>query len=257
MGGLFWVTGPRFRFKVEFVCTSDTMTACRGCKKRWNTKTHQVLVCIADCTEREWSNQTCSGPNANRVDGWWLFHLLAWQRKLRSDVTVLQSYKKMTYFLSICPICILGLLGWYGVSACVFVCACVRVCVCVCARLPICPASSLIHLHTWCWNVSLGGGGWSQSTPSHLPPLNIRQQLHHRGGSNLWKNISLCTCSPAHVFLLQFTELGMFETVWQVKYYNYNKRDHCQWGNSFNSIEYECKPNDTRTLMWVNKEMFV
>ncbi|KAM7385313.1 hypothetical protein PAMP_001401 [Pampus punctatissimus] len=50
---------------------------------------------------------------------------------------------------------------------------------------------------------------------------------------------------------IQFTEAGMFETVWQVKYYNYNKRDHCQWGNSFNSIEYECKPNDTRTLMWL------
>ncbi|KAL7383086.1 hypothetical protein ABVT39_004658 [Epinephelus coioides] len=48
---------------------------------------------------------------------------------------------------------------------------------------------------------------------------------------------------------IQFTEAGMFETVWQVKYYNYNKRDHCQWGNSFNSIEYECKPNDTRTLI--------
>lgn len=56
---------------------------------------------------------------------------------------------------------------------------------------------------------------------------------------------------------LQFADVGLFETVWQVKYYNYNKRDHCQWGNSFNSIEYECKPNDTRTLMWVNKELFV
>ncbi|KAK5908791.1 hypothetical protein CgunFtcFv8_016818 [Champsocephalus gunnari] len=56
---------------------------------------------------------------------------------------------------------------------------------------------------------------------------------------------------------IQFTEAGLFETVWQVKYYNYNKRDHCQWGNSFNRIEYECKPNDTRTLMWINKEMFV
>lgn len=69
--------------------------------------------------------------------------------------------------------------------------------------------------------------------------------------------VCLCMCSSARVFVLQFTELGVFETVWQVKYYNYNKRDHCQWGNSFNSIEYECKPNDTRTLMWVNKEMFV
>ncbi|KAK2921636.1 hypothetical protein Q8A73_001121 [Channa argus] len=36
---------------------------------------------------------------------------------------------------------------------------------------------------------------------------------------------------------IQFTTAGTFETVWQVKYYNYNKRDHCQWGNSFNSIE--------------------
>uniref|UniRef100_A0A3Q3ETK8 Cannabinoid receptor interacting protein 1b n=1 Tax=Labrus bergylta TaxID=56723 RepID=A0A3Q3ETK8_9LABR len=43
---------------------------------------------------------------------------------------------------------------------------------------------------------------------------------------------------------INFTEAGSFETVWQ-------------WGNSFNSIEYECKPNDTRTLMWINKEMFV
>ncbi|KAG7251062.1 hypothetical protein CRUP_028926, partial [Coryphaenoides rupestris] len=60
-------------------------------------------------------------------------------------------------------------------------------------------------------------------------------------------------CKPESV--LQFTEAGCLETVWQVKFYNYNKRDHCQWGNSFSSIEYECKPNDTRTLMWINKEI--
>ncbi|MBN3278247.1 CNRP1 protein, partial [Polyodon spathula] len=54
----------------------------------------------------------------------------------------------------------------------------------------------------------------------------------------------------------EFNEVGTFETVWQVKYYNYHKRDHCQWGNSFSSIEYECKPNETRSLMWINKEMF-
>ncbi|XP_007890468.1 CB1 cannabinoid receptor-interacting protein 1b isoform X2 [Callorhinchus milii] len=56
---------------------------------------------------------------------------------------------------------------------------------------------------------------------------------------------------------VQFEDIGTFETVWQVKYYNYHKRDHCQWGNSFGSIEYECKPNETRSLMWINKEMFV
>ncbi|XP_007890467.1 CB1 cannabinoid receptor-interacting protein 1b isoform X1 [Callorhinchus milii] len=56
---------------------------------------------------------------------------------------------------------------------------------------------------------------------------------------------------------IQFEDIGTFETVWQVKYYNYHKRDHCQWGNSFGSIEYECKPNETRSLMWINKEMFV
>ncbi|XP_048863677.1 CB1 cannabinoid receptor-interacting protein 1b isoform X2 [Brienomyrus brachyistius] len=56
---------------------------------------------------------------------------------------------------------------------------------------------------------------------------------------------------------VQFPEAGTFETVWQVKYYNYHKRDHCQWGNSFSNIEYECKPNETRSLMWINKEMFV
>uniref|UniRef100_A0A8D0BKC0 CB1 cannabinoid receptor-interacting protein 1 n=1 Tax=Salvator merianae TaxID=96440 RepID=A0A8D0BKC0_SALMN len=55
---------------------------------------------------------------------------------------------------------------------------------------------------------------------------------------------------------MQVTDLGAFETVWQVKFYNYHKRDHCQWGNSFGFIEYECKPNETRSLMWINKETF-
>ncbi|XP_071596324.1 CB1 cannabinoid receptor-interacting protein 1 [Heliangelus exortis] len=55
---------------------------------------------------------------------------------------------------------------------------------------------------------------------------------------------------------MQFNDIGLFETVWQVKFYNYHKRDHCQWGNSFGSIEYECKPNETRSLMWINKETF-
>ncbi|XP_048357637.1 CB1 cannabinoid receptor-interacting protein 1 [Sphaerodactylus townsendi] len=55
---------------------------------------------------------------------------------------------------------------------------------------------------------------------------------------------------------MQLTNIGTFETVWQVKFYNYHKRDHCQWGNSFASIEYECKPNETRTLLWINKESF-
>ncbi|KAM9477307.1 CB1 cannabinoid receptor-interacting protein 1b [Clarias gariepinus] len=56
---------------------------------------------------------------------------------------------------------------------------------------------------------------------------------------------------------IQFTAAGLFETTWQVKFYNYNKRDHCQWGNSFRSIEYECKPNETHSLMWINKETFL
>uniref|UniRef100_A0A8C6TAC3 Cannabinoid receptor interacting protein 1a n=1 Tax=Neogobius melanostomus TaxID=47308 RepID=A0A8C6TAC3_9GOBI len=43
-----------------------------------------------------------------------------------------------------------------------------------------------------------------------------------------------------------FQKAGTFETVWQAKFYNYYKRD----------IDYECKPNETRTLMWVNKEAF-
>ncbi|XP_041418198.1 cannabinoid receptor interacting protein 1 L homeolog isoform X1 [Xenopus laevis] len=56
--------------------------------------------------------------------------------------------------------------------------------------------------------------------------------------------------------IIQFDDIGSFETVWQVKFYNYHKRDHCQWGNSFSCIEYECKPNETRSLMWINKEIF-
>ncbi|XP_053476498.1 CB1 cannabinoid receptor-interacting protein 1b isoform X1 [Ictalurus furcatus] len=56
---------------------------------------------------------------------------------------------------------------------------------------------------------------------------------------------------------IHFMVAGLFETMWQVKFYNYNKRDHCQWGNSFRSIEYECKPNDTHSLMWISKETFL
>ncbi|XP_024123338.1 CB1 cannabinoid receptor-interacting protein 1a isoform X2 [Oryzias melastigma] len=55
---------------------------------------------------------------------------------------------------------------------------------------------------------------------------------------------------------IEFNKAGTFETVWQAKYYNYYKREHCQFGNKFSNIEYECKPNETRTLMWINKEVF-
>ncbi|KAG7280320.1 hypothetical protein CRUP_026861 [Coryphaenoides rupestris] len=77
---------------------------------------------------------------------------------------------------------------------------------------------------------------------------------HTKSGERQPVQISIQVVNQA---MLQFTEAGCLETVWQVKFYNYNKRDHCQWGNSFSSIEYECKPNDTRTLMWINKEMFL
>ncbi|XP_063048909.1 CB1 cannabinoid receptor-interacting protein 1b [Engraulis encrasicolus] len=56
---------------------------------------------------------------------------------------------------------------------------------------------------------------------------------------------------------IQFPDAGQFETTWQVKYYNYQKRDHCTGGNRFRSIDYECKPNETKTLMWISKEAFV
>ncbi|XP_072319610.1 CB1 cannabinoid receptor-interacting protein 1a [Eucyclogobius newberryi] len=55
---------------------------------------------------------------------------------------------------------------------------------------------------------------------------------------------------------IEFDRAGTFETVWQAKFYNYYKRDQSQCGNKFSSIDYECKPNETRTLMWVNKEAF-
>ncbi|KAK7930399.1 hypothetical protein WMY93_006794 [Mugilogobius chulae] len=55
---------------------------------------------------------------------------------------------------------------------------------------------------------------------------------------------------------IEFNKAGTFETVWQAKFYNYYKRDQSQCGNKFSTIDYECKPNETRTLMWVNKEAF-
>lgn len=66
------------------------------------------------------------------------------------------------------------------------------------------------------------------------------------------KHLTLCSLS----LCVQFNKAGTFETVWQAKYYNYYKREHCQFGNKFSNIEYECKPNETRSLMWINKEVF-
>lgn len=75
--------------------------------------------------------------------------------------------------------------------------------------------------------------------------------------------LALVYCSWQNEFFMgrislpQITDIGTFETMWQVKFYNYHKRDHCQWGSPFSVIEYECKPNETRSLMWVNKESFL
>ncbi|KAF7483122.1 Hypothetical predicted protein [Marmota monax] len=73
----------------------------------------------------------------------------------------------------------------------------------------------------------------------------------------LFHCLSKCEVLLVVFLFLQFTDIGTFETVWQVKFYNYHKRDHCQWGSPFSVIEYECKPNETRSLMWVNKESFL
>lgn len=68
--------------------------------------------------------------------------------------------------------------------------------------------------------------------------------------------VCVWVCVKLFCFYSQFNKAGTFETVWQAKYYNYYKREHCQFGNNFGSIDYECKPNETRTLMWINKESF-
>ncbi|KAI5108547.1 CB1 cannabinoid receptor-interacting protein 1b [Silurus meridionalis] len=56
---------------------------------------------------------------------------------------------------------------------------------------------------------------------------------------------------------IQFMSAGLFETTWQVKFYNYKKRNHCQWGSSFRSIEYECKPIHPHGLMSISKETYL
>ncbi len=130
-----------------------------------------------------------------------------------------------------------------------FVCACIH----LCSFLLISPSHEFTHGDT-VWVSVPTWVSYEHVFPSvcSICSVTSSSQVPQR-----CCKLSVCVFSSVHEFLLQFTEVGMFETVWQVKYYNYNKRDHCQWGNSFNSIEYECKPNDTRTLMWVNKEMFV
>lgn len=151
------------------------------------------------------------------------------------------------YVWPICWVHTLRPLGWSGVYVFASVCVCIHLC---CQYAPFSLHLQMILLMIQQESVPLWVlGVFLETVPMHVPVYHIECALHH----------CVCQCMyiVIHLLLLQFTEAGMFETVWQVKYYNYNKRDHCQWGNSFNSIEYECKPNDTRTLMWVNKEMFV
>ncbi|XP_061915495.1 CB1 cannabinoid receptor-interacting protein 1b [Entelurus aequoreus] len=102
-------------------------------------------------------------------------------------------------------------------------------------------------------SMSLGGVTFALEQQSKDPQSVVYTALYDTEGVAHTKSGER---QPVQISI-QFTEAGMFETVWQVKYYNYNKRDHCQWGNSFNSIHYECKPNETRTLMWVTKETFM
>ncbi|VCW49289.1 unnamed protein product [Gulo gulo] len=56
---------------------------------------------------------------------------------------------------------------------------------------------------------------------------------------------------------MTFTVIGTLNMVWQVKFYIYHKQDHCQCVRPFSVTEYECKPNKTCSLMWMNKESFL
>nr|XP_045225114.1 CB1 cannabinoid receptor-interacting protein 1 isoform X2 [Macaca fascicularis] len=113
----------------------------------------------------------------------------------------------------------------------------------------------LYLLHVYCRNISIGGV---------LVPLELKSKepdgdrvvytgTYDTEGVTPTKSGER---QPIQI-TMPFTDIGTFETVWQVKFYNYHKRDHCQWGSPFSVIEYECKPNETRSLMWVNKESFL
>lgn len=177
-------------------------------------------------------------PGGSRCCG--LTFLVSFFNPLRRRKKSKYTYKltKFCPFISYCSVHSLGPLRWHGVSArvCMFMCACVH----LSTQYTAFSFHLLMILHNDTVWVTV-------STIAKLLKLHF----------NAENCVCLCMCASAPVFVLQFTTAGTFETVWQVKFYNYNKRDHCQWGNSFNSIEYECKPNDTRTLMWVNKETFV
>ncbi|XP_062375640.1 CB1 cannabinoid receptor-interacting protein 1b [Sardina pilchardus] len=101
--------------------------------------------------------------------------------------------------------------------------------------------------------MTIGGVTFSLEQQSKDPQSVAYTGLYSTEGVNHTKSGER---QPVQISM-EFPDAGQFETTWQVKYYNYTKRDHCQWGNSFRSIDYECKPNETRSLMWINKEMFV
>ncbi|CAL8367801.1 CB1 cannabinoid receptor-interacting protein 1 [Gadus morhua] len=102
-------------------------------------------------------------------------------------------------------------------------------------------------------SMSVGGTSFPLEQQSKDPQAGVYSGQYDTEGVTRTKSGER---QPVQI-IIQFSEVGSLETVWQVKFYNYSKRDHCQWGNSFSSIEYECKPSDTCTLMWINKEMFL
>ncbi|XP_017318683.1 CB1 cannabinoid receptor-interacting protein 1b [Ictalurus punctatus] len=102
-------------------------------------------------------------------------------------------------------------------------------------------------------SMSVGGATFSLEQKSKDPQAVVYSAMYDTEGVAHTKSGER---QPVQVSI-HFMAAGLFETMWQVKFYNYNKRDHCQWGNSFRSIEYECKPNDTHSLMWISKETFL
>lgn len=49
--------------------------------------------------------------------------------------------------------------------------------------------------------------------------------------------------------IMTFTFIGTLNMVWQGKFYIYRKQDHCQCVRPFSVTEYECKPNETCSLI--------
>ncbi|CAM1328346.1 CNRIP1 (predicted) [Pycnogonum litorale] len=55
---------------------------------------------------------------------------------------------------------------------------------------------------------------------------------------------------------IKLRDIGNLQLILQTKFYKQEDTQHAEWGNTFHCVDYECKVNESRTVVSVEKETF-